>query len=361
MLAPHFSSVTRCLAAVGAATVLVVGCGDDDKAPADAGTPMNAAMEPINLPDGDGAAASDPAAVVVTVDGESLTQGEVDKRVQMLAARQGVPPQAMQQAMAMMGDQLKSQVVDQFIDTTVLYGEAKRRKIEATDADVDAVLESIKMQIPPDATIESVAAAQGVTMDEVRADIGRSECLRKLFEQATTNVPPVTEEAVTAFYTNNIERFSAPEQATARHILIASEATDSEEDQAKAAAKAEALRVQLVEGGDFAELAKANSACPSKDRGGALDPFGRGQMAPPFEAAAFSQEIDAIGPVVKTDFGYHVIQVTAREDGRVQTLEEVHDRLKDYMDNQQRNEHFGALIEALRDKAEIKRAGETDS
>jgi peptidyl-prolyl cis-trans isomerase C len=353
MLSRYCGSSVRCLAAVGAAALFVFGCGEK-KEPAAESTPVaaNADMEPIDLAAPVGAAA-DQAAVVVTVDGKNLSQKQVDSRVRMLAARRGVPPQAMQQALAMMGEQLKQQVVDQFIDTTVLEAEAQRRQIEATDAEVETVLETIKASLPPGETLESAVAAQDVTMDEVRSDVRRSECLRKLFEQETKDVPAVDEAAVTAFYTNNMERFSVPEQVTARHILVGSKASDSPDEQAKAAATAEDLRKQLVDGGDFAALAKAHSSCPSKAKGGDLGSFGRGQMAPPFETAAFSQAIDAIGPVVKTQFGYHVIQVTAREDAKTQSLDEAREKISDYLNDQQRNEHFSELIKRLRAKATI--------
>lgn len=77
----------------------------------------------------------------------------------------------------------------------------------------------------------------------------------------------------------------------------------------------EGLKKQLDEGADFAELAKAHSACPSGARdGGNLGEFGRGMMVKAFEDAAFSQPIGEVGSIVKTDFGYHLIKVTARND-----------------------------------------------
>lgn len=85
--------------------------------------------------------------------------------------------------------------------------------------------------------------------------------------------------------------------------------------QAKALATIEDLKKQLDEGADFATLAKEHSACPSGTQaGGDLGEFTRGMMVKPFEDAAFTQPIGEVGPVVKTDFGYHLIKVTARDD-----------------------------------------------
>ena len=77
-------------------------------------------------------------------------------------------------------------------------------------------------------------------------------------------------------------------------------------------AKILSLKKQLAEGGDFAELAKANSDCPSKEKGGDLGEFTHGQMVKAFEDAAFSQEIGKVGEIVESPFGYHLIKVTAK-------------------------------------------------
>ncbi len=88
-----------------------------------------------------------------------------------------------------------------------------------------------------------------------------------------------------------------------------------EADDAAAKAKLESIREQIIKGEDFAKLAEANSDCPSGARGGDLGEFGKGQMVPEFEQAAFTQPVGEVGPLVKTNFGYHLIKVTKREEG----------------------------------------------
>lgn len=106
------------------------------------------------------------------------------------------------------------------------------------------------------------------------------------------------------------------EQVKARHILVAFKGSPAAqpgkkeltEDEAKA--KAEELRKQIVGGSDFAELAKKDSDdTGSGSRGGDLGSFGHGQMVPVFEHAAFSAKVGDVTPVVRTQFGYHIIKV----------------------------------------------------
>ena len=91
-------------------------------------------------------------------------------------------------------------------------------------------------------------------------------------------------------------------QATARHILV-----DNEEDCA-------ALKSEIEGGADFAEIARQHSNCPSAQRGGDLGTFGRGMMVPEFDEVVFSAEVGTVQGPVQTQFGYHLIEVTSRED-----------------------------------------------
>ncbi|MFT6985812.1 MAG: peptidyl-prolyl cis-trans isomerase C [Psychromonas sp.] len=90
--------------------------------------------------------------------------------------------------------------------------------------------------------------------------------------------------------------------ASARHILVNSEESCIE------------LKQQIEAGSDFAELAKQHSACPSGAQGGALGEFGPGMMVPEFDKVAFNAPVGVVQGPVKTQFGYHLLEVTKRDD-----------------------------------------------
>jgi peptidyl-prolyl cis-trans isomerase C len=89
-------------------------------------------------------------------------------------------------------------------------------------------------------------------------------------------------------------------RAQARHILV-----DSKE-------KCEALKKEIEAGADFAEIAKKHSTCPSGRRGGDLGEFGRGQMVKEFDDVVFTGALDTVHGPVKTQFGYHLLEITSR-------------------------------------------------
>ncbi|MDF1881246.1 peptidylprolyl isomerase [Sulfurimonas sp. MAG313] len=88
-------------------------------------------------------------------------------------------------------------------------------------------------------------------------------------------------------------------KASARHILVETEERCLE------------IKAEIEAGKDFADAAKENSSCPSKAQGGDLGEFGPGQMVPQFDKVCFNDELGVVH-VVKTDFGYHLVEVTAR-------------------------------------------------
>lgn len=88
--------------------------------------------------------------------------------------------------------------------------------------------------------------------------------------------------------------------ASARHILVPTEKKCLE------------LKQEIEKGGDFAQIAKEHSQCPSGQRGGELGTFGRGQMVKEFDEVVFSAEVNEVQGPVKTQFGYHLLEVTDR-------------------------------------------------
>jgi peptidyl-prolyl cis-trans isomerase C len=90
--------------------------------------------------------------------------------------------------------------------------------------------------------------------------------------------------------------------ASARHILV-----DTEE-------QCLALKTQIEEGADFGDIAKENSTCPSGGQGGDLGEFSQGQMVPEFDTVVFNDELNTVHGPIKTQFGYHLLEVTARSE-----------------------------------------------
>jgi len=90
-------------------------------------------------------------------------------------------------------------------------------------------------------------------------------------------------------------------RATARHILVETkEACDK-------------IKTEIVGGADFAEMARKHSQCPSGKQGGQLGEFGPGQMVPEFDRVVFHEEVGKVHGPIRTQFGYHLVEITSRK------------------------------------------------
>ena len=136
--------------------------------------------------------------------------------------------------------------------------------------------------------------------------------------------PPVTDQEITQYYQAHQKDYQVPDEVKVRHILIQVPPNSDAKTDAAAKQKAEDVLKQLKAGGNFAELAKKYSDDPgSKGQGGELGMIQRGVTVPAFENVAFSLKPGQLSDVVKTQFGYHIIQVEAKDTAHLKPLDEV--------------------------------------
>ena len=288
-----------------------------------------------------------PQDVVISVDGVVLKKDELARNVKakMNLYKEKIPVDKKKEA----EKGLRKQLIEDFVLRTLLINEADKKNVAATDKEITKAINEIKTNIPPDKKVEDFLKENGVT----RKDIALGIRIRKLVETEAGKKLKPTDKEITAFYNENKDKFTTPETVHVRHILVTIDSKDDEKTKAEKKAKIENLHKQLVAGADFAELAKNNSDCPSKENGGDLGDIKKGQTVKPFEDAAFSQAVNAIGPVVSTEFGHHIIQVLKRNPGKVVDLAEVKDQIGLYLEQQKQSETFGRLVTRLRKNAAI--------
>lgn len=256
---------------------------------------------------------ADPNAVMAEVNGIGITMGEINEqiRIRMTAMGRNMSPEQFQHFRPV----LTLQVVDQFIAKTLLSEEAKKKNIEVTEADEKDALDKIRAGLPEGVNLEDAMAESRMGKDRLMEDLRDNIRIIKLLKPVTEQEIAVTPEEVSAFREQNKNHLRAPERIDARHILVKVEPGDDEKIRSEKKKSIEDLKKQLDEGADFAELASKHSDCGSAANGGKLPAFGRGEMIPQFEEAAFTQQEGVVGPVIETRFGYHIVKVEKHEGG----------------------------------------------
>ncbi|WP_246345900.1 peptidylprolyl isomerase [Sedimentibacter hydroxybenzoicus] len=158
-------------------------------------------------------------------------------------------------------------------------------------------------------------------MENMKKSMLQQYNLRKMFNQII-----LSDEELKGYYEKHKDTYVTQEMVKASHILV-----DSEE-------KATEILEDITDGLSFEDAAKEFSSCPSKEAGGALGQFGKGQMVPEFEDAVFAMQAGEISGPVKTQFGYHLIKLTERIPERNSSFEEVVQEVKDscFMEKQEK-------------------------
>ncbi|GHC76196.1 peptidylprolyl isomerase [Limoniibacter endophyticus] len=254
----------------------------------------------------DAAPAVDPKAVVATVDGKEITQGELALIQEELGQQFAALPEDQRQAAALVA----------LVEVKHFASEAEKEGIDKT----------------PEFQLR---------LDHLRSRALHSQYVASLEKQ-------ITDEELKAEYDAQIAKIPASEEIHARHILI--RGSDNAEEDAKAKEKAEEIIGQLNDGGNFEELAKENSADGSASEGGDLGYFGKGQMVPPFEEAAFALEKGAYTKEpVKSQFGYHIIKLEDKRDRQPPAFEDVKDQVRSMMLSQK----YQGIVRDLPNQAKV--------
>jgi foldase protein PrsA len=230
------------------------------------------------------------------------------------------------------------QVLQQLVQETLIEQYAKNNNITVTDADIDARENQIKANFPS-GSWDEMLKSRGLSEADVRSALREQVILDKALTKDVT----ITPAQIKDYFNKNRASFDKPEEVTARHILVP---TLTLANQIEAQLKANPQQ--------FAELAKKYSTDPgSKDKGGELGAFRRGQMVPAFDKYAFSAPIGQISPPIKSPFGYHIIQVESRTPGQKATLAAATPQITDTLRQQQEAPLIQPFLQGLQQKATI--------
>ena len=238
--------------------------------------------------------------VLAVVAGEEITQKDVDALIAALPKEQ--------QAYAS-NEHFRNQCLEQIITVHLFAKLGEEMQLEETDAFQDNLAHAKR---------------------EILAQMAVGEAMKDI---------AVTEEETKEYYKANENQFMAGETVHAKHILV------DEEDKCQ-----EILEKIVAEEITFEDAAKEFSTCPSKQQGGDLGAFTRGQMVKEFEDAAFAAEIGHVVGPVKTQFGYHLIKVEDKKEAEDAKLDDVKEQIKSEIMQKKQQEAYTAKVEALKKK-----------
>lgn len=231
-----------------------------------------------------------------------------------------------------------SQTLETMISEELINQEVDKAGITITDEDLNKEIDSIKSNFSSEEEFAQLLTYYNMTMDDLKEEMQIQAQLRKLLEPQVT----VTDEDIKTYYDSNLESFEIPEQVRASHILV------------ETMEEAEAILSELKSGSDFAAVAMEKSTdTGSKEAGGDLDFFSRGEMDEAFETAAFSMNVGDLSEVVESSFGFHIIKLTDHKDATTPTLEEKTEEIREKLVTDQITTLSSTWLEEKRTEATI--------
>lgn len=315
------------------------------EAPATATVAATPAGEPKTVP----AASSSPDDAVARVGSASITRKELDRAFSVLVAQNriqaGSTPQEIENA--------RKAALEQLIFAELLYQQGLISPPADLDKQVEFKMSQNKAKFASAAEFETALQESGITEKEL-AGISRKDIVISSYIE--TKIAPtitVSDEEIRKFYDDNKSELAEEPQVKASHILVGVDAAATPEAKAQAKEKAEAILKELKGGKDFAAAAKADSTCPSKEQGGDLGFFGRGQMVPAFEEAAFALKPGEISEVVETQFGYHIIKLMEKKEATPPNFDELKEKIAEFLKGQKTQKAVFDYVTKLRKEAKV--------
>ena len=254
---------------------------------------------------------------VATVNGDPISQADFDAKLQ--------------------SSPMARQVLQQMVQEKLIEQYAAKNNIVVTSADVAAKEDTIKANFPA-GSWDQMLKARGLTENDVQSAV-RTQII---IDRAVGKNVNVTEAQIDEFFNKNHAGFDTPAKVCARHILVPDLAT------------AQKVEAALKSGQKFEAVAAQYSTDPgTKAKGGDLGCFGRGQMVPAFDQAAFALTPGEISPPVRSPYGYHVIQVESRTPAQKATLASAHAKIADELRQQQEGPLVQPFLQSLMQSAKI--------
>jgi parvulin-like peptidyl-prolyl isomerase len=297
------------------------------------------------------------SAAVAKVNGIEIKQDEVDAYIGFILVQD--PEGTANLSEEEMAD-LEVNIIDSLLVVKLLEQYAEENGITVTQEEIDEQMNTIIASYPSENDFENDLKTKDIDPGFLQYEI-KSQILRtKIYTETTASII-TTEEIVKEYYEDNRETlFVIPSRVRVSHILSmfpwVKDTSLEENDQAKESAKEKIdfVEQQLENGAEFGDMARefSDDTANSGD-GGDLGFINEGQMVEEFEKAAFSLEVGEVSGIIETQFGYHILKVFDREEGRIQEYDEVKDDLSAYLSEAKKAEKWEEFILGLIGDAEI--------
>jgi peptidyl-prolyl cis-trans isomerase C len=248
---------------------------------------------------------------------------------------------------------LKKRALETVIGQELILQESQKMTVSDIEEKIEKKLEVMKSRYASEEHFEKRLQAQHMTEKDLKASLKKQVYLDEYLKMKSISNPEVPDQEIRKYYDTNPGAFHREESVKASHILIKAGEDADPEEKKKAREQAEKIREEIIEGKDFAEMAKEYSEDGKAPLGGDLGYIKKGYMPPEFDAVAFTLKNSAVSDIVETQHGYHIITVYDHIHEGIAPYEDVKDFIGKFLQERFSQQKRASHIKELREKATI--------
>jgi parvulin-like peptidyl-prolyl isomerase len=291
------------------------------------------------------------AVLAARVNGTPISMSLLDRQYEELLAARRVQVARLQDPAK--AKAIKREALDQLIRIELLWQEAKRAGLAASDDEVQRAVAAARGRFRSNEAfgrrVEQIGFDETGFRDHTRKLLSGERYAQRVVDREVR----IDEQDIEGFYAVNPQLFKRPSQVRARQILVAVPPDASVAQKAQARQRAAGLLARARAGESFDELARRHSDDVTRQWGGEMDAFGRGEKAKPFEDAAFALAPGALSDLVETAFGWHIIRLEQHIAEVAVPLATVRERIREWLLRMRGNDALAREVEQLRALAKI--------
>jgi peptidyl-prolyl cis-trans isomerase C len=249
---------------------------------------------------------------------------------------------------------LQKRVLGEVIAQELLYQASKSLTIPDIEEKITDKIKVMKSRYPTEERFEASLKASNLSVGDVRESIKKNVYIDEYLKKKDIRNPEVPEADIKEYYEKYKDNFKRKESVRVSHILIKVANDAKPEEKELSRKKIEKIRQEILEGKDFAEMAKEHSDCErSSSQGGDLGYLERGYMPEEFDKVAFALKKGELSDIVQTEFGYHIIKIVDKKPEGIVPYDEVKDFINKYLQEGIAKKKLASHIEGLKEKAKI--------
>lgn len=261
--------------------------------------------------------------IVAVVNDEPITQSELDMSLMPVyekykAAYSG--PEFSEKMGA-----ARASMLNNLIEEKLMAQEAKHLEVAVTDSEIDSRLKDIRENFPDEIQFNKYLESQHITLKNLREKLSDQIAVKKLYSYEVRQKVSVSPRDIENYYNEHKDKFVQKEKVKARTILIKKNIDDNGVDQGLQ--KMNKVMAKIAAGDDFSAMAKEFSEGMNPQDGGDLGFVKKGDLIKEFDSVIFELNVGETSDVIKTDIGYHLFLVEAKQAEKVVPLSELKDKI----------------------------------